>query len=290
MSCEPFQRAFPPASQVERNHGGSQFAESRAWQRLFAVLPVEGLAVQVGDDIAAIAATAGVQVPTYSVSPLYPSEELGRALRRSPGHVLLTGLKGVGKTTHVRELARRAAAGEIPFLAGHRFLWIDCQNVGPEDSRACLESIFTAVGELFPASHATSVDGDNGSLRPERGGNDAGTGRAVQGIVLCLDGLGALLKRPGGCTNKPLLRALISRAGIRLIGILSRWEYNDPHPAAGLLAKLVGRNVRGPTTAMVTGSDYQTGESDPYDSMLAVFLVLIVDEHRTAIDPAVAGD
>jgi hypothetical protein len=41
----------------------------------------------------------------------------------------------------------------------------------------------------------------------------------------------------------------------------------DPHPAAGLLAKLVGCNVRGPTTAMVTGSDYQTGESDPYDSI-----------------------
>jgi hypothetical protein len=45
--------------------------------------------------------------------------------------------------------------------------------------------------------------------------------------VLCLDGLGALLKRPGGGTNKPLLRALISRSGVRLIGILSRWEYND---------------------------------------------------------------
>jgi YD repeat-containing protein len=157
-------------------------------------------------------------------------------------------------------------------------------------------------------------------------------------LVLCLDGLGALLKRPGGGTNKPLLRALISRAGVRLIGILSRWEYNDliggdadmadlftrieieepseqtalaiarhhaarsrragirpadrgpgrradgrpgvdvhpqrvpsgqvdPHPAAGLLAKLVGCNVRGPTTAMVAGSDYQTGESDPYDSI-----------------------
>jgi hypothetical protein len=31
----------------------------------------------------------------------------------------------------------------------------------------------------------------------------------------------------GGGTNKPLLRALISRAGVRLIGILSRWEYHD---------------------------------------------------------------
>jgi hypothetical protein len=34
----------------------------------------------------------------------------------------------------VRELARRAAGGEVPFLAGRRFVWIAAATVGPEDS------------------------------------------------------------------------------------------------------------------------------------------------------------
>jgi ATP-dependent Clp protease ATP-binding subunit ClpA len=124
-------------------------------------------------------------------------EWLTRALyRRSNRHVLLTGLKGVGKTTVVRELARRAARGEIPFLADRRFLWIDAKNVGPEDSRGCLETILRVAAEQ-PST------------------------------VLCLDGLDALLKRPQGGTNKPLLRAAAARPGLSIIGILSRWEFND---------------------------------------------------------------
>ena len=91
-----------------------------------------------------------------------PYASLARCLyRRTQGHVLLTGDDGVGKTTIVRELARLAAEGRIPFLAGCRFLWLDCANIGPEDSRACLETILSVAAEL-----------------PE--------------AVLCLDGLAAL--------------------------------------------------------------------------------------------------
>ena len=110
-----------------------------------------------------------------------PYASLARCLyRRTQGHVLLTGDDGVGKTTVVRELARLAAEGEVPFLTGRRFLWLDCSNIGAEDSRACLETILAVAGEL-----------------PE--------------AVLCLDGLAALLRRPSGGTNIPLLRAAAAR-------------------------------------------------------------------------------
>jgi ATP-dependent Clp protease ATP-binding subunit ClpA len=141
------------------------------------------------------------------LNPSFPSAVSGdpavqAALARSlcsevRRHVLLTGLRGVGKTTMVLELARRATAGEHSRLSGSRFIWIDAQNVGPEDSRACLESIIGVFRTL-----------------------DAP-------VVLCIDGLAALLKRTQGGSNKPLLRAFIARPNLRLIGVLSTWEYLD---------------------------------------------------------------
>lgn len=114
-----------------------------------------------------------------------------------PGkHVLITGNKGVGKTTLIRLLALKSAQGKNPFLNSERFLWLDCNNVGPEDSRACLESIFASVSKM-------------------------------EGIVLCLDGIGSLLKRNQGGSNKPLLRSMISRPNLRVIGVMSSWEFND---------------------------------------------------------------
>jgi hypothetical protein len=197
------------------------------WANLEALLPIED-STESADRSALPAVTIPASGNDRLLARPDPYDAVARTLHRARrGNVLLTGLKGVGKTTHVRELARRAAAGEIPFLAGHRFLWIDCQNVGPEDSRACLESIFTAVAELVPPVPPQAACDEGGGAVRGRGSNDARTGLASQGIVLCLDGLGALLKRPNGGTNKPLLRALISRSGVRLIGILSRWEYND---------------------------------------------------------------
>lgn len=129
------------------------------------------------------------------------SDLLGRVAQRlcrsiAP-HVLLTGAKGVGKTSMVELLARRAVTGNPIPLAGAKFLWIDCKNIGIEDSRACLESIFSAIAQ-----------------HDER-------------LVLCLDGLTALLKRPNGGTNKPLLRAMLVRPDLRLIGVMNDWEYNE---------------------------------------------------------------
>eukprot|EP00913_Durusdinium_trenchii_P013340 g12521.t1 len=87
-------------------------------------------------------------------------DRLARALfRRERRHVLLTREKGVGKTAVIRELARRGAAGEIPFLADTQFLWIDASNVGPEDSRACLETI-AAVARTPAEQESSPVDGD----------------------------------------------------------------------------------------------------------------------------------
>lgn len=169
-----------------------------AFDFLAARLPVADLTAAA---IAGELPTAVVEEPPVkhngNGSPHGLFDQLTRALyRRSNRHVLLTGLKGIGKTTVVRELARQAAHGKIPFLADRRFLWIDAKNVGPEDSRGCLETILT-VTEGQPNT------------------------------VLCLDGLDALIKRPQGGTNKPLLRAAAAKPGLSIIGILSRWEFND---------------------------------------------------------------
>lgn len=126
-----------------------------------------------------------------------PFEALARAFySRRTRHVLLTGSKGVGKTTVVRELANRTQVGELPFLSDARFLWIDCRNVGPEDSRACLESILTAA-------------------------------QNEPNVVLCLDGIASLVKRPQGGDNKPLLRAMAAKPNIRILGVLTKWDYSD---------------------------------------------------------------
>ena len=134
-------------------------------------------------------------IDTLEVSTVF--DQLARALYRTEhAHVLITGQKGVGKTATIREFARRSATGSIPFLRDQTFIWIDCQDVAPEDSRACLEAILSSFA-----------------------------GR--QNTVLCLDGLASLLRRPLGGTNKSFLRAALNRAGLRVIGVLSRWEYND---------------------------------------------------------------
>lgn len=135
-----------------------------------------------------------------SIIPRSPRALLDDAVRtlyrKTQRHVLITGPKGVGKTTFVRELAKVAAEGQIPFLRNSRFVWIDCQYVSREDSRACLESVLQfAVGQ--------------------------------KNLVLCLDGLSALLRRSGGEDNKALLKSALARPGLQIVAILSKWEFND---------------------------------------------------------------
>ncbi|MCA9195680.1 MAG: hypothetical protein KDB03_28115, partial [Planctomycetales bacterium] len=78
-------------------------------------------------------------------------DQIARRLFRShAGHVLITGRKGVGKTALVWQLAELAANGSLGRLSQARFLWMDCTNVGLEDSRACLETVFALVSQFDP--------------------------------------------------------------------------------------------------------------------------------------------
>ncbi len=108
--------------------------------------------------------------------------------------MLLTGRRGVGKTTLIWRLAQIASTGAYSFLRGSEFVWMDCSNVGPEDSRACLETLF-GIAAKSPVP-----------------------------VVLCIDGLASLLKRPNGGSNKPLLKALLSQPQVRFIGVVTEWS------------------------------------------------------------------
>ncbi len=175
-------------SQQQPAPGGREAHES-AWEFLAKVLPAE--------DWTESASRGGLGPYVVSRDAEGLLDHLARALHRRRGrHVLLTGERGVGKTAVVRELARRAAAGEIAFLRGVRFLWIDCTNVGPEDSRQCLETLIGSASE-------------------------------VGSTVLVVDGFDRLLVRPQGGTNKPFLQASLDRIDLRIVGMLSRSAFED---------------------------------------------------------------
>lgn len=120
-----------------------------------------------------------------------------RALyRRSNNNVAVTGLKGVGKTSLVRELARRAANDEVAFLRRKKFLWIDCRDIAPEESKKAMGWIMSQV--------VSRTD-----------------------IILCIDGLGTLLRAESGGNNKVGLRRILKQNKIQVIGIMSNWDYED---------------------------------------------------------------
>ena len=77
----------------------------------------------------------------FDDEPLYDAlfDAVMRVLhRRKANHVLLTGERGVGKSTILAELARRAASGGIPFLHDKRFLSVDCRYVPADEARGSL--------------------------------------------------------------------------------------------------------------------------------------------------------
>lgn len=160
-----------------------------AWAMLASMLPVA--------DLTAMARSGKSHAFVEDISKSSGVFDLiARTLSRGfTNHVLITGLKGVGKTTIVREIADRAANHKYPSLSQYHFLWVDCTNIGPEDSRGCLETVLTAA----------------------QGGK----------TVLCLEGFDRLLIRPHGASNKPLIRAAVARPDIRVIGIISRSAFYE---------------------------------------------------------------
>jgi ATP-dependent Clp protease ATP-binding subunit ClpA len=116
--------------------------------------------------------------------------------RRNANHVLLTGERGVGKTTIILELARRAASGQIPFLRSKRFLWVDCRYVPPDESRQRLLGILAQL--------ASKTD-----------------------LIACVNGFCSLLRseRPGG--NKAVLLAGLAQASCQVIGLVTPREVDE---------------------------------------------------------------
>src|SRR5690606_28357249 len=107
-----------------------------------------------------------VELPSHTIA----LERVKRRLTsRQIPHVILTGRNGIGRKSLLQQIVRDHRH------IGTKFYWMDCSNIGPEDSRACLESLATALGHLD------------------------------ENVVLCLKGLACLLKRPQGGSNKPLL-------------------------------------------------------------------------------------
>jgi ATP-dependent Clp protease ATP-binding subunit ClpC len=126
-----------------------------------------------------------------------PVEAITRALfRRSGNHVLITGHGGVGRTALVRELARRSAGGKIAFLRHKRFVWADGRDVAPADAGRKLAAVFTHVA-----------------------------GRTD--LVLCLDGLGQLLRGESATDNRMLLRAVLKEGRVQLVGVMDTADYED---------------------------------------------------------------
>lgn len=193
-----FQEKIEPA--LNRRAGGtasSSEGPSAAGNDAPWLLPPE---IAPSEDLTQRARTAALPGPSpFDGDPKYEKvfDALARGLhRRQPRHLLLLGERGVGKSTVLAELARRAATGRMPFLAEKRFLDVRCRYVPPDESRQRLAALLAQVGP-----------------RPE--------------LVVCLDGLAALLRTDRGATNKAVLWSFLAQARCRLIGLMTPRDYED---------------------------------------------------------------
>jgi ATP-dependent Clp protease ATP-binding subunit ClpA len=111
--------------------------------------------------------------------------------KRQNNHILISGEAGVGKTELVRELARRAATGEVPFLKRKKIVWVDCDGVPPDQSRSRFDDIVAAV----------------------KGRND---------VTVCLDHFENIVRYCGGAEshNRAILRVALRNRDLHLIAII----------------------------------------------------------------------
>jgi ATP-dependent Clp protease ATP-binding subunit ClpA len=159
-----------------------------------------GIQVATAEDLTQRAQSGSLpEVLPFANEPDYERlfDSLARILhRRRANHVLLVGERGVGKSMIVAELARRAAAGQIPFLQEHRFLSVDCRYVPLEESRIHLAAL---LGQVVDQSE----------------------------LVVCISGLLSLLRGERVASNKPILLAALSHARCRLIALLTPREFDE---------------------------------------------------------------
>ncbi|HEV3357266.1 MAG TPA: AAA family ATPase [Pseudonocardiaceae bacterium] len=146
------------------------------------------------EDITFLARTAMI-APALHVDA-YIESLIKVLFRKQHNHALITGQSGAGRTTLIRELARRAAAGDFAFLRHKRFLWVDCRDVPADVSGAKLGALI---------AHAS----------------------ARTDLVLCLDGLGPLLRAESGRNHNVMLRAALKEQRIQLIGIMDTVDYQE---------------------------------------------------------------
>jgi ATP-dependent Clp protease ATP-binding subunit ClpA len=107
---------------------------------------------------------------------------------------MLTGERGVAKSTVIAELARRAAMGLIRSLEHKRFLTVDCRFISPDESRQRLVGILSHV-----------IDQSN--------------------LIVCLDGFASLLRTDRGPDNKVAMLSALSHAQCQIIGLVTPQEY-----------------------------------------------------------------